>query len=79
MPRYNIDLAALTAFFVIALEGECDPRREPERGARLDTLLDGMSDEQLNAVCLACYQLEAASVVAQIRNYGHIKAKATPR
>lgn len=54
----------------IALEGECDPRREPERGGRLDGLLDGLSDEQLDALRDACDQLAVAAVCAQMRNYG---------
>src|SRR5688500_1390158 len=57
----------LTQAFAIALEGECDPRREPERGARLDALLDGISYEQLEVIRLACLRLEEAADCAQLR------------
>jgi hypothetical protein len=56
--------------FLIALEGECDPRRDPVRGARLDTLLDGMTEEQIEAILVACQRLEVAAACAQIRNFG---------
>lgn len=59
-----------TAAFALAMEGECDPRREPERGARLGALLDAMTEEELEAIEEACYRLGDAAVCAQIRNFG---------
>ena len=66
----NSDTVAATQAFAIALEGERDPRRDPERGGRLDALLNGLSDERLDAIRLACQELEVAATCAQLRNYG---------
>lgn len=60
----------LAQIFAVALEGDCDPRREPVLGARMDALLDGLCEEQLDAIRAACLRLDEAATCAQIRKYG---------
>lgn len=69
-PRTNTRNFPELSALAIALEGECDPRREPERGVRLEGVLDDMTDEQLDTLRLACQALESAACAAQIRNFG---------
>lgn len=64
--RHVADRPAIEALR-ITLEGECDTRREPERGARLDGLLDGLADDALETLYLAAHRLAENVTCAELR------------
>lgn len=51
----------IAAVFQLAFDGEIDSRRDPERGAQLEALLDGLTERQLEQIQLACYRLGDAT------------------